>query len=81
MKTTKKGREVLRKAIKQWPEGKSAPVTANLVRDLMDDVDELEKRLEAIRNYEPQEVVKDEFAYDRMVENYREAASPRLETG
>lgn len=32
------------------------------------------RALKAIRDYEPKEVVKDEFAYDRMVENCRDAA-------
>ena len=39
----------------------------------------LEKGLEAIRDYEPREIVKDAFAYDRMVEAYREAARDTLE--
>lgn len=34
--------------------------------------------LEAIRDYEPVEVVKDDFAYDRMVEAYRKAATDAL---
>ena len=35
---------------------------------------EAEKVFRAILDYEPNEVCKDEFAYDRMVENYRDAA-------
>jgi hypothetical protein len=35
---------------------------------------EAEARLKAILDYEPSEVCKDEFAYDRMVEAYREVA-------
>lgn len=35
---------------------------------------QLEMALTAIRDYEPDEVAKDEFAYDRMVESYRDAA-------
>ncbi len=43
---------------------------------------EEEARLVAIRIYEPKEVVKDEFAYDRMVEAYRlAAASPAPPAG
>lgn len=38
----------------------------------------LEKVLRCIRAYEPREVVKDEFAYDRMVEAYRDAARAAL---
>lgn len=34
--------------------------------------------LAAIRDYEPGEIVKDGFAYDRMVENYRSAARALL---
>jgi hypothetical protein len=33
-----------------------------------------EEALTAIRDYEPNEVVKDDFAYDRMIESYRQAA-------
>ena len=35
---------------------------------------EMLKALIAIRDFEPNEVCKDEFAYDRMVESYRNAA-------
>ena len=35
---------------------------------------EMLKALKAIRDYEPCEVCKDDFAYDRMVEAYRTAA-------
>jgi hypothetical protein len=34
----------------------------------------MRRALEAIRDYEPHEVVKDDFAYDRMVDSYRVAA-------
>lgn len=34
--------------------------------------------LEAIRDHEPQEIVKDAYAYDRMVATYREAAQNAL---
>ena len=36
--------------------------------------EQAEKVFRAILDYEPNEVCKDEFAYDRMVENYRDAA-------
>jgi len=35
---------------------------------------EATRRMEAILDYEPKEVAKDEFAYDRMVESYRDVA-------
>ncbi len=38
----------------------------------------MKEALEAIRDYEPGEVVKDEFAYDRMVEAFRAAARAGL---
>lgn len=38
----------------------------------------LAKAVRCIRDYEPREVVKDEFAYDRMVEAYRDAARAAL---
>lgn len=34
--------------------------------------------LKAILDYEPREIVKDEFAFDRMVQNYRDAARAGL---
>jgi len=44
-----------------------------------DEVQMLQECLEAIRDYKPIEVAKDEFAYDRMVECYRHAACVGLE--
>ena len=44
-----------------------------------DEVQMLQECLEAIRDYKPMEVAKDEFAYDRMVESYRQAARAGLE--
>jgi len=41
----------------------------------------LEEGLIAIRDYEPQEVVCDEFAYTRMVESYRDAARRAMLAG
>lgn len=38
----------------------------------------LAKGLRCIRDYEPHEVVKDEFAYSRIVEAYRDAARAAL---
>lgn len=40
----------------------------------------MRKALEAIRDYEPSEIVKDDFAYDRMVDAYRNAAKSGLAT-
>lgn len=40
--------------------------------------DELVGTLHAIHDYAPREIVKDEFAYDRIVEAYREAARATL---
>jgi hypothetical protein len=40
---------------------------------------EPQKVLQAIKDYEPTEICKDEFAYDRMVQSYKTAASKGLE--
>ena len=45
---------------------------------MTDEAGLLREALEAIRDYEPVEVMKDEFAYDRMVESYRNAARAAL---
>lgn len=55
---------------------------SNLILRLLADrrrQQELEEALRAIRDYEPREVVKDAFAYDRIVESYRDAARAVLD--
>jgi hypothetical protein len=41
-------------------------------------VKELEEAHGAILNYEPREITKDAFAFDRMVSSYRDAARAAL---
>lgn len=60
----------------------------NALRDVLRTIDsalapaaarrDAEEVFRAILDYEPHEVCKDEFAYDRMVENYRDAARKGL---
>lgn len=50
-----------------------------LLRLHADTLEELLDCLTAISEYEPTEVMKDDFAYDRMVESYRTAARNGLE--
>jgi hypothetical protein len=40
---------------------------------------EPQKVIQAIKDYEPQEIVKDDFSYDRMVAAYKEAAQKGLQ--
>lgn len=81
METTKGGRKALLRSCAPWPATKLGIACAlqdGLIKSLIHDVDKAVEVLEAIRDYEPNEVAKDEFAYDRMVENYRDAARAGL---
>ena len=60
--------------------GHFGPKTAAAFSAALKWSDRVWEALEAIRDYEPSEIVYDEFAYKRMVESFRSAARKALET-
>jgi hypothetical protein len=48
------------------------------LQEAKDTISNMKEVFWAIRDYVPEEVCKDEFAYDRLVETYREAAEAGL---
>ncbi len=53
-------------------------VESGLLVDAKQRIEELEAALRGIWGYEPIEVIKDEFAYDRMVTAFKDAATAAL---
>lgn len=60
-----------------WPPQDMAQFRRD-AREALALIRKMKAALEAIKAFEPHEVIKDDFAYDRLVESYREAARAAL---